>query len=364
MSTRLPFTLNPLDGEPFDLWLHAYAARLATSPGRLTEALGIPGRQDHEPAAARLSAAQIAAVCAATGLAPPAVTAMLAAGPSPPKPLILAWAPQHTTRFCPACLAENPSEMPAAWSLPVTFFCLRHGQLLASRCPHCDRPPASRPLPSQAGHCGGPHGCGGRLDTASPPRNDGTPAARQAQEAISGFLAGLRDPAGTAGSRRHALSQLTDITLIAYHLAADGSRQCRPGRAFTPGMLSADVLTTAFTLLAARPDPSGQGPLASLVTGIPPGTVPPAIPSSWRPASPALGSRIARARDPWLRPADRLRHATTLPVPRAPAPCPPDAPDLAAARAARLPDQLWPDWAVRLTDDPPPPATTSSCPPR
>ena len=151
------------------------------------------------------------------------------------------------------------------------------------------------------------------------------------------FLTGLRDPAGTAASRRHALSQLTDITLTAYHLAADGSPQRRPGRAFAPGMLNAGALITAFTLLTACPG-SGQDPLASLVTGIPPGTVPLAIPSSWRPASPALGSRIARARDPWLRPADRLRHATTLPVPRLPAPRPPGAPDLAAARAARLPE--------------------------
>jgi TniQ/Bacterial regulatory helix-turn-helix protein, lysR family len=351
MTSRLPFTLTPLDEEPLGLWLHAYAARLAVNPGHLAEALGIPGRQDHEAAPAGPPAAQLAAICAATGLAPPAVTAMLAAGPSPPSPLILAWAPRHATRFCPACLAEDPGQMPAAWSLPVTFFCLHHGRLLASRCPHCDRPPASRPLPSQAGHCGGPGGCGARLDTAGPPRRDGTPAARQAQEAISGFLAGLRDPAGTAASRRHALGQLTDITLTAYHLAADGSPQRRPGQAFAPGMLDAGVLTAAFTLLTARPDSSGHDPLASLVTGIPPGTVPPAIPSSWRPASPALGSRIARARDPWLRPADRLRHATTLPVPRAPAPRAPGAPDLAAARAARLPDQLWPDWAVRLTDD-------------
>ena len=121
-------------------------------------------------------------------------------------------------------------------------------------------------------------------------------------------------------------------------------------------MLGAGVLTAAFTLLTARPDSSGHDPLAILVTGIPPGIVAQAIPSSWRPASPALGSRIARARDPWLRPADRLRHATTLPVPRTPASLPPGIPDLAAARAARLPDQLWPDWAVHLTDD----ATSSS----
>jgi TniQ/Bacterial regulatory helix-turn-helix protein, lysR family len=355
MTGRLPFTLAPLDGEPFGLWLHAYAARLAMRPGHLAEALGMPARQDHGTGTAvpdGSSAAQLAAICASAGLAPSAVTTMLAAGPSPPTALMLAWAPQRTSRFCPACLAEDPAQIPAAWWLPVTFFCLRHGRLLASRCPRCGHPPASRPLPSRAGHCCGPHGCGGRLDAASPPPHDGTPAARQAQEAISGLLAGLRDPAGTAASRRQALSRLTDITLTAYHLAAESDQQCLPGRAFTPGMLDAGVLTTAFTLLTARPDPSGQDPLASLVTGIPPGAVPPAIPSSWRPASPALAARIARARDPWLRPADRLRHATTLPVPRAPAPRPPCASDLAAARAARLPGQLWPDWAVRLTDDP------------
>jgi hypothetical protein len=347
MTNRLPFTLIPLDGEPFGLWLHAYAARLALSPGHLAEALGMPGRQ---AAPAGPSAAQLDAICAATGLAPPAVTAMLAAGPSPPGPLILAWAPQPATRFCLACLAEDLERMPAAWSLPVTFFCLRHGRLLASRCPHCDRPPASRPLPSQAGHCGGPGGCGARL-TASQPRHGGTPAARQAQQTINGFLAGLRDPAGTADSRRRALGQLTDITLAAYHLVSDGSPQRRPGQGFAPAMLDAGVLTTAFTLLTADSDPGQRDPLASLVTGIPPGTVPPAIPATWGPASPALGSRIARARDPWLRPADRLRHATTLPVARLPVPPPPGAPDLAAARAARLPDQLWPDWAVRLAGD-------------
>jgi hypothetical protein len=166
MTGRLPFTLAPLDGEPFGLWLYAYAARLAMSPGHPAEALGMPARHDHGTGGAipdGSSAAQVAAICASAGLALPAVTAMLAAGPSPPPTLMLAWAPQRTTRFSPACLAEDPGEMPAAWSLPVTFFCLRHGRLLASRCPHCGHPPASRSLPSRAGHCGGPHGCGGQL---------------------------------------------------------------------------------------------------------------------------------------------------------------------------------------------------------
>ena len=234
----------------------------------------------------------------------------------------------------------------------MTFFCLRHGRLLAVRCPRCGCRPPSRPLPSQAGRCCGPDGCGEPLGAASPPRCDGPRAARRTQEAIGVGLADLRDPAGTAASRRRALGQLTDITLVAYHLAADSGPRQRPGQAFTPGMLDAGTLTAAFTLLTAHPDSSGRDPLASLVTDVPPGTVPPAIPSSWHPASPALAARVARARDPWLRPADRLRHATTLPVPRVPEPRPSGAPDLAAARAVRLPDQLWPDWAVRLTDDP------------
>jgi hypothetical protein len=84
MTTRLPFTLTPLDGEPFDLWLHAYTASLAMSPGHLAKALGMPGRQDH--------------VTGVTGLTPPTVTAMLARGPSPPRPLMLAWAACGTAR--------------------------------------------------------------------------------------------------------------------------------------------------------------------------------------------------------------------------------------------------------------------------
>jgi hypothetical protein len=247
--------------------------------------------------------------------------------------------------------------MPAAWSLPVTFFCLHHGQLLASRCPHCGRRPVSRTLPSQAGHCGGPRGCSGRLGAVGPPRHDGTAAARQAQQAISGFLAGTRDPAGTADNRRHAPGQLTGITLTACHLAADGSPQRRPGQEFTPGMLDADVLTAAFTLLTANP-------VASLVTVIPPGAVPPAIPSSWRPASPALPPGSP---EPATRGCGPLTGSGTRPRCPSPAPGP-------GARPVPL---TWPPPArpgcpassgragrPASPATPPPPAMTSSCPPR
>ena len=330
------------------------AARLrrppGPAPGHLADALGIPGRRDRGQSA-EPSPSQLAAICTVTSLAPSATTAMFTtAGPVPSPRLLHAWMPQRTTGFCPACLAEDPGQIHPSWSLPVTFFWPRHGQLLAICCPHCGRKPASMTRPSQAGHCGGRDGCGARLDEASPPGCADVPAARHAHEAISGFFVGIRDPGGTAASRSQALSQLIDVTIIAFHLAA-GNPHLRPERSFTPGMLNASTFTTAFTLLTRQPDDQGHDPLASLVTRIPPGTVPPAVPLSWRGASHALRTRIARIRDPWLRPPERLRYATTLPVPRPPVPRPPGHPDLAGVRAARLPDQLWPDWAIRLTDD-------------
>jgi molybdenum-dependent DNA-binding transcriptional regulator ModE len=346
MTSRLPFTLTSLDGEPFEMWLHAYAARLDMSADQLAGLIGLP--RGYGQVTAQPSPAQLAAVCSATGLASSAVTAMFACGPSPSPQLLRAWTPQRTTRFCAACLAEDPAQMPAAWRLPAVFFCLRHHQVLASRCPHCGREPAGLARPSQAGHCGGRDGCGGPLAAAGPPGCAGIPAARQAQEAISGCLAGIRDRAGTAASRRQSLSQLTDITLTAFHLAtADDATQ----RSFIPGMLDARTLTTAFTLLTGQPDGQGRDRLASLASRAASGTAPAAVPESWHGASPALRTRIARARDPWLAPASRLRHATTLAVPRTPATRPPGSPDLAVTRAARLPDQIWPDWAIRLTDD-------------
>jgi TniQ len=342
----LPFTLTPLDGEPFEMWLHAYAARLALSPSHLAAALGIP-RGDGQ-VTTWASPAQVAAICAATGLAPAVVTGMFTTGPAPSPLLLRAWMPQRWTRFCPACLLAGPGPVPAAWRLPLTFFCLRHGLLLARSCPHCGRAPASLTSPAQAGHCGGPDGCGGPLAAALPPGCTSLPAARQAQEAINGFRAGLRDPGATAAARRHALGQLTDITLIAFHLATASTPP--PQRSFTPGLLDAGTITQAFTLLTPAPEEHGPDLLATLDGTVKPGTTPSAVPESWRSASPALRTRIARARDPWLAPPSRLRHATTLATPHPPAPRLPGQPDLAVIRAARLPDQIWADWAIRLTD--------------
>jgi hypothetical protein len=74
------------------------------------------------------------------------------------------------------------------------------------------------------------------------------------------------------------------------------------------------------------------------------------VPLTWHGASPALRARVARARDAELRPSDRLRYATTLPEPPQPVPRPAGQPDLAAVRAARLPDQGSAQPFCRLGD--------------
>lgn len=357
MITRLPFTLTPLEGEPFEVWLHAYAASLAMTPGRLAAALGLPGRpasgQVTEPPPERL-----VGVSAATGLAPARIAGMFAvAGPVPFPQYLAAWMPRPVTRFCPACLAAGPAAWPAAWRLPVTFFCLLHDQPLASKCPHCGTTPASRIWRAPAGpdqppaacHAG-PGGCGARLDLAIPPSCADSPAARRAQLAIGEMLATIRDPAAAPAGRRAALDGLTDLAITAFHVAAGG--RPRRGSRPDPAMFGAATLTAAFALLTARDDGAGQDPVAGLApvrTGR--HDLPRAVPWSWARASAGLRARIAHSRDPRLPPVERLRHATALAAPSPAAPLPPGDPDPAVTRAARLPDQIWASWAIRLTDD-------------
>jgi hypothetical protein len=333
MTGRLPFTLTPLDGEPFEVWLHAYAARLDTSADHLAAALGLPGRPAHgqvtEP-----SPAQQAAIRAATGLKAPAIAGMFTVRRPVPSPqLIRAWMPQQVTRFCPSCLAEDPAAMPAAWSVPVTFFCLRHDQVLAGRCPHCGRQPARLrgAAQSRLARCSGQDGCAGRLDAASPPGCAAIPAARTAQQAISHALASVRDPAGTAATRRIALDGLTDLAVITSHLAIGD--QPRPQAWFTPDMLNAGTIPAAFALLTGTRHDHQTDPLAVLATRIPDGTLPTAVLKTWGRASPALRARIAHARD------DRVPRSTGSGTP-------PPCPNRASPRPARTALPTWPPSAL------------------
>jgi hypothetical protein len=162
------------------------------------------------------------------------------------------------------------------------------------------------------------------------------------------LLGQLRDPNETAENRGLAQDTLTDLTLIALHLTQNGIERLR---GFTHQLPDTATLVRALelhdTTTDAEPDRDGRDPLAEVV-GPAIGHNSPAVPFSWRTASPTLQTRIARARDQAISPADRLRYATTLPHPK---PAARSRRDPAIARAAKLPDQIWSAWALRLVDD-------------
>jgi hypothetical protein len=347
MTGRLPFTLTPLPDEPFGLWWHTYATRLGVTTTELTRAVGVPtggpSGPDHAPA-----------IAAATGLTTDQITGTFTTGRRCPPPRVLRiWTPQPTSRFCPSCLDEDPS-WPAAWNLPLTFGCLVHNRPLAARCPACHQPPRCRPPhdPTASGRSSCPSCHHDLAASRQRPTNRPTSgAAATAQQRITSALHRMREAGATAADRRQAQNELTDITLIALHLASDSSETVHGHRGLPTLLPGAAAFTEAVKQLT-QPR-AGDHRLASLVTGRYHGPRIRAVPATWQAASPTLTSRIVRCRDTLLTPVERLRHATTLPDPTLPDPTLPDRQptDPATLRATRLPDQLWPVWAIRLADD-------------
>jgi hypothetical protein len=355
---RLPFTLTPLPGEPFGLWWHTYAAALEVTRSELAEAIGIHGGSagpEHS-----------ASIGAGSGLRPDQVDSMFTTTRAcPPDYVLRVWQPQPTTRFCPPCLSQDRAFQPE-WRLPLTFHCLRHDRPLAIVCPHCGTAPTmtrTPPAPStgcpQCAHDLATTATSDDHHATSRPVTGDVPVVAAAQQQITATFHRLRDHAASPPDRQSAQEDLTDITLLALHLT-----QASIGRLrfFTMTMPEAADFTEAVDLLNARPatgrdhhagaEPDAGGPsmqqrLADLVVRRQRGSRPQGVPFSWRHASPSLSARIAHGRGQLLSPNDRLRYATTLPQPTA---RPRHSVDPALIRAARLPDQLWPVWALRLSN--------------
>jgi hypothetical protein len=352
MTTRLPFTLTPLPDEPFGVWWHAYATKLGVTRTELTRAAGIPTGVTPGPE-------HSTAIATATGLRGTDIAGMFhTVRPCPPEHVLRAWTPQQVSRFCLhclACLAEGAS-WPPAWRLPLTFFCLGHNTPLTERCPACGQPPPGGRAPTaltracpSCGHdlatTNGQHTHPGDAATDAATDEATAAATATAQEHINSLLARLRDPAEPATGREQAQDNLTDLVLIALHLSQDTVQR---RRGFTTQMPDRSAFTDAITLLTEPNRRATRDRLADLVTQRFAGPQTRAIPFSWRAASPALITRIARTRDAAITPIERIRYATTLPrVARRRR----QSSDPALARAQRLPDQLWPVWAIRLTND-------------
>src|SRR6266545_4801962 len=77
-----------------------------------------------------------------------------------------------------------------------------------------------------------------------------------------------------------------------------------------------------------------------------PDITPSGVTGSWGACSPLLQAVVLRALDSTLRPSDRLRYRTATSHPSNPQSA--SAADGIDARAAKLPQQLWPAWGLRL----------------
>lgn len=278
MTTRLPFTLHPIPGEPFGLWWHTYATRLDLTRADLARAIGIPTDPIH------ITPDHGERIASATGLPAARIAAMFTtARRVPPKHVLRVWTPQPTTRYCPPCLAAG-SPMRRIWQLPLTFHCTEHDLPLADRCMPCGTPIPTR---SQRRRPRCPS-CHHDLAHAPTTTTGPNPAHLEAQRMLDRLRTQLRDPDTPCPQRAAAQHQLTDITLIALHLAQRDVGQRRGFTTTTPNpgdLIDATRLSTTDTF--------GDTTLADLVTRCARGGQAHAVPFSWRSASPALIARIA-----------------------------------------------------------------------
>jgi hypothetical protein len=280
------------------------------------------------------------------------------------------------SRYCPQCLAGRDGRWLLAWRLPWVFACTRHRLLLCDRCPACGQPPrayagaaAGRTAP---GTCPNPvtrrTWCG--ADLRAGPARRLAPGGRllAAQHWISAVLASGDSMAGATT----AAQVLGDLSIVAGWLlrqssAGDFARFGPDVRDAWHAWAAQPAASSSALGCFAPADAGLAGAVAAwsmrLITGEDTEAIDrirpllrhepghwPARPAGFAPhqwkrlSSPARG-RFLQALDGSLTPADRIRHRSGTSLAAIPA----DSPGVLAARARKIPQLLWPDWAIRLT---------------
>lgn len=266
----LPRSLDPLPDESLPGYLLRLAHRLDLAPSRLATRCGLAtahaypaGTLLHLPdpvreafaTATRLTPTEAGALCL-DSLAdryplpePEAASRRPARNTHPGR-----WMLAPATRYCPACLAGDGSQIQDAhggcwrrtWHLPVAFACPHHHRLLGTYCPGCGQrthhgrpgaPPRLLPAMGTPGlhpaQCRtaltpgagrrAPACCGTRLDT--PGDTPGTPEADQGLLDLQQHLLDLlhADPpptATSAGRPTTAPGYFTDLRVLALFIGA------------------------------------------------------------------------------------------------------------------------------------------------
>jgi hypothetical protein len=361
----LPLRVPVADGEALDSWLEALARRNQITVRTLTAALGWRVPSTSGGLVAGVPASVLRRIERAAGLPARRLDDTVLDHSA----VVLS----RGSRYCPACLADRSGRWLLAWRLPWAFACTRHRVLLADTCPACGQvpriytgpaglnPPGTCPSCITQNQC-----CAADLRQVITRQLAPGSSVLAAQHQITALTqpGGARaGPAAVVPSDLNIIAswvlRIAPASLFAGHgpgtLAAwQHWREQPPAVRVQPrrgppasAALTAALAVTSLSILAE----DDTGAIASIRALLPPGASPwqprPAgLPAPhWKQLSPPARSRLLRARDPQLWPADRLRYRTGTPA----ASVPEAGPAQLAARARMIPQLLWPDWAIRLT---------------
>jgi hypothetical protein len=370
----LPLRFRTYPGEALDSWIEAYAAWMGVPARTMLTTLGLTARGTmpwHYTLALRPGEAErAAAVC---GLDPEQLHAMtlqrydgqVVRARIERRSLIssLWWTRTSGSRFCPHCLAETHGRWPLRWRLTWSFACTRHKVLMLDVCPGCSHTPRTRSFAHQESSA--PTAC--RACRALLP---GAPA-RRASDPVLAAQAHIDTLLGEveAGSRAAARCPVvvTDLTALAAWLLRRA--QAQEFARFDPA--APDAFTAYTRAMAARARPATIPPRrAALVAALAawareltdgprdsaidqlrmllgrdsgPNVLPPRglHRTFYRLSAPVQG-RLLQALDPHLDHLGRIRYRSPLPTAALPDP------RGTAHRARHLPQQLWPQWTIRL----------------
>ncbi|HEX9354502.1 MAG TPA: TniQ family protein [Streptosporangiaceae bacterium] len=375
LARALPIRVPVVPGEGLDSWLEALARRNGLSIGRLLPALGWQVPHTSSGLLLGIPAPVLRRIERQAGLPPGRLNDAVL-----DRYLALGTVRRDGSRYCPRCLAERDGRWLLAWRLPWVFACARHRVLLCDSCPGCGKTPrayagtgAGR---TPAASCPNPvtlrMWCAADLRAVPAQRLASGGRLLAAQHWIHTALASAADSAADTREAVAAVQMLTDLDVVAGWLlrqssARDFARFGLRVRDAWRAWAAQPAANSAALGCSAPADAGLTGAAAAQAVTLLTGDDQDAIgrmrpmlrhePAHWpvRPAgftqhqwkqlsSPARG-RFLQALGPSLTAVERIRHRSSAPLPRLPA----DSAELLAVRARKIPQMLWPDWAIRLT---------------
>lgn len=371
---RLLHVAMPLPDEPFDSWVEFMAHSYGATVGEMARALGLSGSESAPGAGSQslrawsteLEPQQLRNLELTTGRSGDEFRAMtrttFAANAIrlTPQGRISASCPATgvAARYCPECLADSGGRWRLSWQFPFGFACPRHKSILVDMCPGCGQPPRllAHPLTlvPEPGRCHNRPAaespalrarCGADLTSS-----EGFVAAdsetREAQRAILRVIATGVGEFGIYGDARPSTVQvLSDMLLL-----SRAARQALVDEERFEWMPEAQADTSRITShrrngkVDLRPSAAREVALGNTiafaalqsgdrVTDLLRGRV--SVHTALDHYSPPLRDHVSRALGRTRRPTATLQAVTTSVADP-------------AARAAKLPAVLWPEWTSRL----------------